>query len=180
LAPHLSKETLEFHHGKHHATYVKTLNDLIKGTKEEHLPLEQIIKSAERGKVFNNAAQHWNHSFYWPSMKSRGGDRPGRRIGDLIDQSFGDLDGFKKQFHEAAVGHFGSGWTWLVQDAKGRLAIESTHDAETPIQHGRVPLVTCDVWEHAYYIDYRNARARYVEIFLNHLVNWEFAEANLK
>ena len=179
LAPHLSKETLEFHHGKHHATYVNTLNDLIKGTKHENQSLDEIVKSAEPGKLFNNAAQHWNHSFYWTSMKPRGGGEPGGKVGDAIKKAFGDFSEFKKKFSEAATTHFGSGWAWLVQKGDGAVEIAATHDADTPIAHGTRPLLTCDVWEHAYYIDYRNARAKYIEAWWN-LVNWDFANSNLK
>lgn len=180
LAPHLSKETFEFHHGKHHATYVNNLNDLVKGGKYENATLEEIVKSAEPGKLFNNAAQHWNHSFYWTSMKPNGGGQPSGKLAAAIDKAFGNFDAFKKQFQDIAVGQFGSGWAWLVAAADGSVAVESSHDAETPLTKGKTPLLTCDVWEHAYYIDYRNARARYVEIFLNHLANWDFAGANLK
>ncbi len=180
LAPHLSKETLEFHHGKHHATYVNTLNDLIKGTKYENASLDEIVKTAEPGKIFNNAAQHWNHSFYWTSMKPNGGGMPTGKIADAIKKAFGDFESFKKKFQETAVGQFGSGWAWLVAGSDGSVSIEPSHDAENPITKGKTPLLTCDVWEHAYYIDYRNARAKYVETFLNNLANWDFASANLK
>ena len=179
LAPHISKETLEFHHGKHHATYVTNLNNLIKGSRFERAKLEEIIKNAEPGGLFNNAAQHFNHSFYWTSLKPKGGGEPGGKLGEAIKHSFADFDTFKKKFTDAAVGHFGSGWAWLVRDASGALAIETTHDADNPTVHDKVPLLTCDVWEHAYYIDYRNARARYLEAFW-HIVNWDFAAANLK
>jgi Fe-Mn family superoxide dismutase len=180
LAPHLSKETLEFHHGKHHATYVTNLNNLIKGTRFENSDLTEIMKNAEPGGLFNNAAQHFNHSFYWTSLSPKGGGKPGAKLADAIKKACGDFETFKKKFAETAVGHFGSGWAWLIQQADGSLSIEATHDAANPVVHGKKPLLTCDVWEHAYYIDYRNARAKYVEIFLNNLANWEFAEANLK
>jgi superoxide dismutase, Fe-Mn family len=179
LAPHISAETLEFHHGKHHATYVNNLNNLIKGGKFENAPLEQIIKEAGHGGLFNNAAQHFNHSFYWTSMKPRGGGEPGGKVGDAIKKAFGDFSEFKKKFSEAATTHFGSGWAWLVQKGDGAVEIAATHDADTPIAHGTRPLLTCDVWEHAYYIDYRNARAKYIEAWWN-LVNWDFANSNLK
>ena len=179
LAPHISRETLEFHHGKHHATYVTNLNNLIKGGKFENAPLEQIIKEAGHGGLFNNAAQHFNHSFYWTSLKPRGGGQPGGQLGDAIKKTFGDFEAFKKKFTDTAVTHFGSGWAWLVKNSDGSIVVEATHDADTPIAHGKKPLLTCDVWEHAYYIDYRNARAKYVEAFWN-IVNWEFAESNLK
>ena len=179
LAPHISKETLEFHHDKHHATYVTNLNNLVKGGKFENQSLEQIVKEAGSGPIFNNAAQHFNHSFYWNSLKPRGGGQPGGRLADAIKKSCGDFEAFKKKFTETAVGHFGSGWAWLVQNPDGSLAIEGGHDADNPLVHNKRPILTCDVWEHAYYIDYRNARAKYVEAFWN-IVNWEFAESNLK
>lgn len=180
LAPHLSKETLEFHHGKHHAAYINVLNDVIKGTKHESQSLEEIIKTAEPGRLFNQAAQSWNHAFYWTSMKPNGGGVPRGKLTDAINKAFGDFASFKKKFQETAVGHFGSGWAWLVQNSDGSLAIDQSHDADTPIHHGKTALITCDVWEHAYYIDYRNLRAKYVETFLNHLANWDFAASNLK
>jgi Fe-Mn family superoxide dismutase len=179
LAPHISAETLEFHHGKHHATYVNNLNNLIKGGKFENAPLEQIIKEAGHGGLFNNAAQHFNHSFYWTSMKPRGGGEPGGKVADAIKKAFGDFSEFKKKFSEAATTHFGSGWAWLVQKGDGAVEIVATHDADTPVAHGTRPILTCDVWEHAYYIDYRNARAKYLEAWWN-LVNWDFANSNLK
>jgi Fe-Mn family superoxide dismutase len=179
LAPYISKETLEFHHGKHHAAYVTNLNNLTKGGKFENAPLEQIIKEAGAGGIFNNAAQHFNHSFYWTSMKPKGGGEPGGKLADALKKAFGDIEAFKKKFSEAATTHFGSGWAWLVQNGDGSLAVEATHDADNPIAHNKRPLLTCDVWEHAYYIDYRNARAKYVEAFWN-LVNWDFAASHLK
>src|SRR6202047_2734126 len=165
LAPHISAETLEFHHGKHHATYVKNLNDLVKGGKFENAQLEQIIKEAGPGGLFNNAAQHFNHSFYWTSLKPKGGGEPSGAVADGIKKAFGDFEAFKKKFTETAVTHFGSGWAWLGKNADGPLEVGGTQDADCPILHGKTPLVTCDVWEHAYYIDYRNARAKYVEAF---------------
>lgn len=179
LAPHISKETLEFHHGKHHAAYVTNLNNLIKGGKFETASLEEIMKEAGAGGLFNNAAQHFNHSFYWTSMKPKGGGQPGGKLADAIKKAFGDVEAFKKKFSDAATTHFGSGWAWLVQNGDGSLAVEATHDADSPIVHNKTPLLTCDVWEHAYYIDYRNARAKYVEAFWN-LVNWDFASSKLK
>ncbi|HKV55963.1 MAG TPA: superoxide dismutase [Candidatus Binataceae bacterium] len=179
LAPHISKETLEFHHDKHHATYVTNLNNLVKGGKFENQTLEHIVKEAGSGPIFNNAAQHFNHSFYWNSLKPKGGGHPGGRLADAIKKACGDFEAFKKKFTETAVGHFGSGWAWLVQNADGSLAIEGGHDADNPLVHNKRPILTCDVWEHAYYIDYRNARAKYVEAFWN-IVNWDFAESNLK
>jgi len=179
LAPHISKETLEFHHGKHHATYVTNLNNLVKGGKFEKMGLEEIITEAGQGGIFNNAAQHFNHSFYWNCLRPNGGGEPRGRMADAIKRACGDFETFKKKFTETAVAHFGSGWAWLVQNADGSLAIEGGHDADNPISHNKRAILTCDVWEHAYYIDYRNARAKYVEAFWN-IVNWEFAESNLK
>jgi Fe-Mn family superoxide dismutase len=179
LKPHISAETLEFHHGKHHAAYVNNLNNLIKGTPNEGKSLEDIIRSAPAGGLFNNAAQHFNHSFYWKSLAPNAGGEPRGPVADAIKKAFGSFEEFKKKFTEAATTHFGSGWAWLVRKADGSLAIEATHDAGTPLTTGGKPILTCDVWEHAYYIDYRNARPKYVEAFW-HLVNWEFANENLK
>ena len=179
LKPHLSQETLEFHHGKHHAAYVNRLNEVIAVTKWADAKLEAIIGGAGPGARFNQAAQHFNHSFYWNSMAPRAGGEPKGPAAEAIKKAFNDFAAFKQKFTEAAVGHFGSGWAWLVRRADGSLAVESTHDADTPVAHGTKPLLTCDVWEHAYYIDYRNARAKYVEAFWN-LVNWDFVNANLK
>jgi len=179
LKPHISAETLEFHHGKHHAAYVNNLNNLIKGTPNEGKSLEEIIRSAPAGGLFNNAAQHFNHSFYWKSLAPNAGGEPKGPVADGIKKAFGSFEEFKKKFTEAATTHFGSGWAWLVRKADGSLAIEATHDAGTPLTTGGKPILTCDVWEHAYYIDYRNARPKYVEAFWN-LVNWEFANENLK
>ena len=178
LAPHLSKETLEYHHDKHHAGYVKKLNELIKGTPQEHQSLEEIIKTSQ-GPLFNNADQHFNHSFYWKCMAPKaGGDAKGP-VADAIKKSFGDFGTFKTKFSELAAGHFGSGWAWLIREKDGSVKLMATHDADSPITHGRQPLLTCDVWEHAYYIDYRNDRAKYVAAFWN-LVNWDFVNQNLQ
>lgn len=177
LAPHISKETLEFHHGKHHAAYVNNLNNLIKGTENESKSLEEIIKTASGG-LFNNAAQVWNHTFYWNSMSPNGGGAPTGKVLDGINAKWGSFDTFKEEFNKSAAGNFGSGWTWLVQKTDGSFDIVNTDDAETPITTSDVPLFTCDVWEHAYYIDYRNARPQYLEKFWN-LVNWEFAASNV-
>lgn len=178
LKPHLSAETLEYHHGKHHAAYVNNLNNLIKGTPNESKSLEDIIKTAPSGGLFNNAAQHFNHSFYWKSLAAKAGGAPKGAVADAIKSGFGSFDEFKKKFTEAATTHFGSGWAWVVRKSDGSLAIEATHDAGTPLTSGNKPVLTCDVWEHAYYIDYRNARPRYIEAFWN-LVNWDFANDNL-
>ena len=177
LAPHISERTMSFHYGKHHAAYVNNLNGLIEGTEHADASLEDIVTSAQPGGLFNNAAQVWNHTFYWNSMSPDGGGDPSGALADAIAASFGSVDGFKEQFKADAVGNFGSGWTWLVQEADG-LAIVKTDDADTPLAHGRKALLTIDVWEHAYYLDYQNARPAYVDTFIEHLLNWEFAAAN--
>ena len=179
LKPHISAETLEYHHGKHHKAYVDKLNDLIKGTRFEEASLEDILKTAEPGTLFNNAEQHWNHSFYWRSMGPKKGGEPKGPVADAIKQGFGSFDAFKKKFSEIAVGHFGSGWAWLVRAKDGSFQVRATHDAGCPIREGETPILTCDVWEHAYYIDYRNARGRYVDAWWK-LVNWDFANENLR
>jgi Fe-Mn family superoxide dismutase len=171
LAPHLSAETFEYHYGKHHKAYVDNLNKMIEGTDEANASLEDIIMSAEGGK-FNNAAQVWNHTCYWSSMKPGGGGAPSGSVADAIAESFGSYDDFKTQFKTAAVGQFGSGWAWLILEG-GKLAIMATANADLPMRHGKQALITCDVWEHAYYIDYRNRRPDYVDTFLDHLVNWD-------
>ncbi|MBN3033633.1 MAG: superoxide dismutase [Fe] [Candidatus Saganbacteria bacterium] len=176
LAPSLSAETLEYHYGKHHATYVANLNKLIAGTEFENAALEEIVKQASGG-LFNNAAQHWNHSFYWNCLSPQGGGEPGGALAEALKKSFGSLDQFKEKFTAAAATLFGSGWTWLVKEKDGRLTIENTSNAETPLKAGKKALLTCDVWEHAYYIDHRNARAKYLEAFWK-LVNWQFAGLN--
>ncbi|ODV41721.1 superoxide dismutase [Cupriavidus sp. UYMMa02A] len=176
LAPHISKETLEFHHDKHHQTYVTNLNNLIKGTEFENATLEEITKKSSGG-IFNNAAQVWNHTFYWESMKPNGGGQPTGALADAINAKWGSYDKFKEEFTKVAVGTFGSGWAWLVKKADGSLDLVSTSNAATPLTTDAKPLLTCDVWEHAYYIDYRNARPKYVEAFWN-VVNWDFAGKN--
>lgn len=177
LAPHISAETLDYHYGKHHQAYVTNLNNLIKGTENENLDLVSIIKKSQGG-VFNNAAQIWNHTFYWNSLSPRGGGEPSGKLADAITKSFGGFAQFKEEFSKTAVTTFGSGWAWLVQRADGSLGLASTSNAATPITGADRPLLTCDVWEHAYYIDYRNARPKYVEAFWN-LANWEFAASQL-
>ncbi len=177
LEPHISKETLEYHYGKHHKAYVTNLNNLIPGTPFEGKTLEEIIKSSTGG-VFNNAAQIWNHTFYWHCLSPKGGNEPTGKLADLINKSFGSFANFKEQFTKTAIGTFGSGWAWLVKNSDGSLAITSTSNAGTPMTEDKKALLTCDVWEHAYYIDYRNARPKYVEHFWN-LVNWEFVTSNL-
>ena len=177
LAPHISKETLEYHYGKHHAAYVNNLNNLVKGTENESKSLEEIIKTSSGG-LFNNAAQVWNHTFYWNCMSPNGGGEPTGKVLEGINAKWGSFASFKEEFNKAAAGNFGSGWTWLVQKTDGSFDIVNTDDAETPITTSDVPLMTCDVWEHAYYIDYRNARPEYLDKFWN-VVNWEFVESNL-
>jgi Fe-Mn family superoxide dismutase len=176
LEPHISAKTLEFHYGKHHATYVDKLNGMIPGTEFESATLEEIIMSSSGG-IFNNAAQVWNHSFYWNCLSPNGGGPPELGLGEAIDRNFGNFEAFKDQFAASAVGNFGSGWTWLVKNSAGNLEIVNTDDAENPMKHGHLPLLTCDVWEHAYYIDYRNKRPDYIAAFWK-LVNWEFVATN--
>ncbi|HEK0788893.1 TPA: superoxide dismutase [Fe] [Proteus mirabilis] len=177
LEPHISKETLEYHYGKHHQTYVTNLNNLVKGTDLESKSLEEIIKSTDGG-IFNNAAQVWNHTFYWNCLAPNAGGAPTGKVADAINKAFGSFEEFKKQFNDAAAKNFGSGWTWLVKKADGSVAIVNTSNAATPVSGADKPLLTVDVWEHAYYIDYRNARVKYLEEFWA-LVNWPFVEANL-
>ncbi|KQY88325.1 MULTISPECIES: superoxide dismutase [Roseateles] len=179
LAPHYSQETLEFHHGKHHNAYVVNLNNLQKGTEYEALTLEEIIKKAPNpGPIYNNAAQIWNHTFFWNCMKPQGGGEPGGKLADAINAKWGSYAAFKEAFVKSAVGNFGSGWTWLVKKADGTVDIVNTGAAGTPLTGADKALLTVDVWEHAYYIDYRNLRPKFVETFLSNLVNWQFAEAN--
>ena len=177
LAPHISAETLDYHYGKHHQTYVTNLNNLIPGTEFEKMSLEEIVMKSSGG-IFNNAAQIWNHTFYWHSLSPQGGGAPTGALGDAINKTFGSFDEFKKIFTQTALTTFGSGWAWLVKNKDGSLAIVSTSNAACPLTAGQKPLLTCDVWEHAYYVDYRNARANYVAAFWN-LVNWDFAAKNL-
>jgi Fe-Mn family superoxide dismutase len=182
LQPHVSEQTLNFHHGKHHKAYVETLNKLVQDSPKAKLSLDALVmevaKDAEQAALFNNAGQHWNHSFFWRCMKPHGGGKPSGTVAAAIDQSFGDLDRFKAQFKEAAVTEFGSGWAWLVAE-KGQLKIVKTANADLPLVHGQKALLTCDVWEHAYYLDYQNRRPDFVQAFLDHLVNWEFVAENL-
>lgn len=178
LEPHISKETLDYHHGKHHQKYVDTLNKLVKGTKHEGAELEDIIRSSE-GKLFNQAAQVWNHTFYWHCLSPDGGGEPSGSLKECIEHCFGSLQKFKDEFNEKAAGNFGSGWTWLVKKGKGKqLEIMNTSDADTPITDKElVPLFTVDVWEHAYYIDYRNERPKYLDSIWE-VVNWDFVQYN--
>jgi Fe-Mn family superoxide dismutase len=179
LAPHISAETLEFHHGKHHQAYVTNLNKLVEGKPEASKTLEEVVLSSEGG-VFNNAAQIWNHNFYWPSMKPNGGGAPAGDLADAVKRDFGSVDKLIEELSNAAATQFGSGWAWLVLGADKKLAVTKTGNADLPLKHGQKPLLTIDVWEHAYYIDYRNARPKYIETFFKHLVNWDFALQNLK
>lgn len=176
LQPHISKETLEFHYGKHHQTYVTNLNNLIKGTEFENMALEDIVKKSAGG-MFNNAAQIWNHTFYWFCLKPNGGGQPTGALADAINKKFGSFDEFKKQFTQTCVTTFGSGWGWLVKNADGSIELMSTSNAQSPMTSSKTALLTCDVWEHAYYVDYRNRRPDYVAAFWN-LVNWDFVAKN--
>ena len=178
LAPHISAETLEYHYGKHHATYVANLNKLIVGTEFAESSLEDIVKKASGG-LFNNAAQVWNHTFYWNCLSPKGGGEPTGALADAIVKNFTSFATFKEKLTAAAITQFGSGWAWLVKSTDGSLAIEQTSNAGTPLKDGKKPLLTVDVWEHAYYVDYRNARPAYLEAFWK-LVNWDFASQNLK
>ena len=178
LAPHMSAETFDYHYAKHHQAYVTNLNNLIKGTEYESLDLEAIVKKAPAGGVYNNAAQVWNHTFFWNCLSPNGGGAPSGALADAINAKWGSLDAFKTAFQTSAVGNFGSGWTWLVKKADGSVDIVNMGAAGTPLTTGDKALLCIDVWEHAYYIDYRNLRPKFVETFLASLVNWSFAEAN--
>jgi len=178
LVPYISTETLEYHYGKHHAAYVTNLNKLIPGTEFENLALEEIVKRASGG-IFNNAAQVWNHTFYWNCLAPKAGGEPTAALAESVTMAFGSFAAFKEKFTATAVSTFGSGWAWLVKNPDGTLAIESTSNAANPMTTGKKPLLTCDVWEHAYYIDYRNARPKYIEAFWS-LVNWKFVAENYR
>ena len=177
LAPAISAETLDFHYGKHHQTYVTNLNKLTEGKPEANQSLEQIIMASSGG-LFNNAAQVWNHTFYWNSMKPNGGGKPTGQLLELVNRDFGSVDNLLQQLGEAAKTQIGSGWAWLVQDG-GKLKVTQTANADLPMKHGQNALLTCDVWEHAYYIDYRNARPDYIKVFLDSLLNWDFVAENM-
>lgn len=179
LEPHMSKETFEFHYGKHHQAYVTNLNNLIKGTEFENMALEDIIRKSSGG-VFNNSAQVWNHTFFWSCMKPKGGAEPTGALADAIAKKWGSFAAFKETFSKSAVGNFGSGWTWLVQKSGGAVDIINTSNAGTPMTTGDKALLTLDVWEHAYYIDHRNARPKFIETFFGNLVNWDFASKNFQ
>jgi Fe-Mn family superoxide dismutase len=177
LEPHISGETIDFHYSKHHQAYVTNLNNLVKGTEFENADLVAIVKKSQ-GAVFNNAAQVWNHTFYWNCMKPAGGGEPSGKLAEAITKAFGSFAAFKEEFTKTCVGTFGSGWGWLVQRPDGSLGLVSTSNAGTPLTGADTPLMTCDVWEHAYYIDYRNARPKYLEHFWN-LVNWDFVASRM-
>jgi len=177
LAPHISAETLEFHYGKHHQAYVNTLNRLTEGKPETNTSLEELIRTAD-GSILNNAAQVWNHTFFWHCMSPKGGGKPSGDVASAIHQACGSFETFKETFTNAATSLFGSGWTWLAKDKDGKITIENLANAGNPLRHGRTPLLTLDVWEHAYYIDYRNARPEYVQAFWN-IVNWDFVAQKL-
>jgi Fe-Mn family superoxide dismutase len=183
LEPHMSANTFDFHHGKHHNTYVVNLNKLLEGSPLEGKSLEDIITAtagdASKAGMFNNAAQIWNHTFFWNSMSPNGGGAPTGDLAAKIDEAFGSLDGFKEKFKEAGATQFGSGWAWLVVGDGGKLEIVKTPNAENPMTQGKTPLLTCDVWEHAYYLDYQNRRPDFLAAFLDNLVNWDFAAENL-
>lgn len=176
LAPHISAETLEYHYGRHHRAYVSKLNELVRGSEYEVMALPDLIRKTT-GPIFNNAAQAWNHTFYWNCLSPHGGGKPNPELIKAIDASFGSFDEFAARFKSSAAAKFGSGWTWLATDADGRLTIRNGDDADNPLPWNQVPLLTCDVWEHAYYIDYRNERVRYIEAFWR-LVNWDFVASN--
>lgn len=177
LAPYISAETMNYHYHKHHQTYIDNLNKLIKGTPFENMSLKEIIvKTAKDEKsqaVFNNAAQAWNHTFFWNSMTPNGGQLPPKELAEQIDRDFGSYENFKTEFKQAATTQFGSGWAWLVQDKNGKLSVMKTGNADNPLVYGLTPIITCDVWEHAYYLDYQNRRGDFVDGYLNHLVNWK-------
>ena len=177
LEPHISAETLSFHHGKHHRAYVDKLNELIGGTEYAEMSLEEIVRKAS-GAIFNNAAQHWNHSFYWNCLSPRGGGSPPPKIAQAIEAKWGAVEKFREELTQSAATNFGSGWTWLVKNERGELEIVNTSNAGNPLTEGKTPILTIDVWEHAYYVDYRNARPKYIEAYWN-LVNWDFAAGNL-
>ena len=176
LAPHISPETIDFHYGKHHATYVKKVNDAVAGTADDSKSLEELIATTKGG-LFNSAAQTWNHTFYWNCLAPNAGGEPTGKVADTLAKHFGSFQDFHDKFSALAAGHFGSGWAWLVAKG-GKLELTDTHDAGCPLTDGSTPILTCDVWEHAYYIDYRNARPNYLKAFWN-LVNWEFVGENL-
>lgn len=177
LSPHISAQTMDFHYGKHHKAYVTKLNELIKGSQFENMTLEETIKRSE-GSIFNNAAQTWNHTFFWNCLSPKGGGHPGGKLLDLINKKWGQFEKFKAEYSQSAIDHFGSGWTWLVLNQRGDLEILNTPNADNPLKHDLKALMTLDVWEHAYYLDYKNARVEFVRAFWN-VVNWDFVSKNL-
>ena len=183
LEPHMSANTFSYHHEKHHAGYVKKANDAVEGTEYADMSAEEIMKAtagkADKAGVFNNVAQHWNHSFFWECLTPKSGDMPAD-LKSKIEADFGSVDAFMDEFKSKGGAQFGSGWVWLVQDANGKLSVVKTANAETPLTDGLTPLMTCDVWEHAYYLDYQNARPNFLDTFLNELANWDFVASNLK
>jgi Fe-Mn family superoxide dismutase len=179
LAPHISARTLEFHYEKHHKGYMQKLRKIVEGKPEERSSLVDLIRSAD-GALFNNAAQVWNHTFYWRSMRPNGGGSPTGELRSVLERAFGSVDAFKRELAEAANGEFGSGWAWLVKDQQGKLRVQNSSDAQNPIQRGLLPLCTIDVWEHAYYLDVQNERSVYVQRFLDHLIHWDFIAENLQ
>ncbi len=178
LEPYISEETLEYHYGKHHQTYLTNLNNLVHETEHQGKTLEELITTSSGG-IFNNAAQVWNHGFYWNCLSPEGGGKPRGELATAINETFGSFANFKTEFSQTSITTFGSGWGWLVKNTDGNLELVSTSNAQTPLTAGQIPLLTCDVWEHAYYIDYRNARPQYLEAFWN-LVNWAFVTTNFK
>lgn len=184
LEPHISARTLSFHYGKHHQAYMTNLKNLVQGTELANKSLEEIIRESanniEKVSIFNNAAQVWNHSFYWDSLSPKGGGEPHSSLGEKIKQDFGSFEKFAELFKQAGVGQFGSGWAWLVLDQNGSLQVTKTLNADLPMIHGQKALLTCDVWEHAYYLDYQNRRPDYLDIFLKNLANWDFAQKNFE
>lgn len=184
LEPHISARTISFHYGKHHQAYVTNLNNLVAGTELEKQSLEDVIREtagkSDKVGIFNNAAQVWNHTFYWHSLSAQGGGEPKGSLGERIKKDFGSYEEFGAAFKQAAVGQFGSGWAWLVKDRDGSLKVTKTPNADLPMVHGQQALLTCDVWEHAYYLDYQNRRPDYIDIFLKHLANWDFAQKNFE
>jgi superoxide dismutase, Fe-Mn family len=177
LEPYISQETLEYHHGKHHRAYVNKLNELVTGSEFAGMSLEDIIRKAPAGPIFNNGAQVWNHTFYWQCMKPKGGGKPAGKLAEAIDSTFGSCDKFQQQLTEAGMTQFGSGWAWLVKNANGKLEVVKTSNASNPLTENKIPLLTCDVWEHAYYIDTRNDRGKYINNFWE-VVNWDFVAKN--
>ncbi len=181
LEPHISSRTMNFHHGKHHNAYIENTKKMVKGTDMAEMALEEVVKRASRLKdkaLFNNAAQAWNHAFYWKGMKPKGGGSPTGKVAEMLSTAFGSIESFRQEFSKAAATQFGSGWAWLVIDGSA-LRVTSTANADTPIAEGKKPLLTLDVWEHAYYLDYQNRRTAYIQAFLDHLINWDFVAENL-